>query len=177
MAIPYICKQKLTSFNAKGSFYIPLSKNRYDNKVVIACYSKVGAMLCGKKRLVPRDKMFFGGGASSVRGYGYQMLGEVNDDKNPVGGESMFEVGVEPRVKVSDNIGVVVFIEAGNVYNSGLPKLNKKLLYGCGIGVRYYTLLAPIRLDIGFPFTRRKTSTGKKIDSLFNVYISIGQAF
>ncbi|MDR2075101.1 MAG: BamA/TamA family outer membrane protein [Holosporales bacterium] len=177
MATPYMCKQKLVSFDAKGSFYIPFSKNTHDNRVVIACYSRLGAMLCAKKNIVPRDKMFFGGGASSIRGYGYQMLGEINDDKKPLGGESVFEIGVEPRIKVSENFGIVTFIEGGNVYKSRIPKLNKKLLWGGGLGIRYYTPLGPIRFDIAFPFKRRKTSTNKKIDSLFNIYISIGQAF
>jgi translocation and assembly module TamA len=126
---------------------------------------------------LPRDRLFFAGGMNSVRGYGYQLIGDVNDDKKPLGGWSTFEVGIEPRFKISDNFGAVVFVEGGGVYQTKAPKIGRKMLWGGGVGVRYYTPLGPIRLDIAFPFKRRKTTTNKKIDSLFNIYISIGQAF
>lgn len=177
MTVPYLCKKQFTSLNIKGSFYIPLSKSKYNNTIVMACYSRFGSMITSKTKAIPRDKLFFGGGANSVRGYGYQLLGEVNDDRKPLGGESVFEVGIEPRVKISDNVGLVAFIEGGNVYHTRMPKLSKRLMYGGGFGVRYYTPLGPIRLDIAFPFKRRKTVAGKSIDSICNIYISIGQAF
>ncbi len=177
MVIPYLCKQNFTTLNAKGSVYIPLSPNKYDNKIVVACYSRLGSIISSKNNSIPRDKMFFGGGSNSIRGYGYQLLGEVNDDKKPLGGKSVFEIGIEPRIKISDNIGFVTFVEGGNVYKTRMPKFSQKMLWGGGIGVRYYTPLGPIRLDVAVPFKRRKTSEGKNIDSMFNIYISIGQAF
>lgn len=177
MTVPYLCKQHFTSLNAKGSFYLPLSQSKYNNTVVIACYSRIGSLLTSKRNTMPRDKLFFGGGANSIRGYGQYLLGNVNDDKKPLGGESVFEVGVEPRIKVSEKIGFVTFIEGGNVYNTRIPKMSKKLMWGGGFGVRYYTPLGPIRLDLAFPFKRRKTSEKKNIDSMFNIYLSIGQAF
>jgi translocation and assembly module TamA len=137
----------------------------------------MGSILRNKKHIVPRDKLFFAGGNNSVRGYEYQMLGEVNDKKKPKGGESLFEVGIEPRLRISDDIGVVAFFEGGNVYSSNTPKPLKKLLFGYGVGGRYYTPLGPIRLDVAFPTKLRKTKSGKRIDSRFILYISVGQAF
>jgi translocation and assembly module TamA len=177
MVVPYICRQHIVSFSSKCSFYTPLSKEKFDNNTVIACYGKFCSIFSSKTDAIPRDKLLFGGGANSVRGYGYQLLGNVNDEKKPTGGKSVFEIGVESRIKISQNIGLAVFVEGGDVYDGRFPKFNKKMLYGGGIGIRYYTLLGPIRIDIAFPFKRRKTSSNKKIDSLFNVYVSIGQAF
>jgi translocation and assembly module TamA len=65
----------------------------------------------------------------------------------------------------------VPFLEGGNVYNSTLPDLGEKLLYGTGLGVRYYTPVGPIRFDVGIPLDRRRE------DDAFQIYISIGQAF
>lgn len=176
-AIPYMCKQNFTSLNGKCSFYFPLSRNEYDNKVVIACYTRIGSIINSKKNILPKDKLFFAGGINSVRAYDYQMLGELNSDNKPKGGESVFEIGVEPRVKISEKVGVVVFVEGGNVYETRIPKFCGKLLWGCGFGVRYYTPLGPIRFDVAFPFSRRRDNKNKAVDSMFNIYISIGQAF
>ncbi|MDC0002879.1 BamA/TamA family outer membrane protein [Porticoccaceae bacterium] len=46
------------------------------------------------------------------------------------------------------------------------------MLWGAGLGLRYYTSFAPIRFDIGVPLNQRA-----EIDDSFQIYISIGQAF
>ncbi|MDR0942815.1 MAG: BamA/TamA family outer membrane protein [Holosporales bacterium] len=178
MATPYFGKpSNVTIVTGKASLYIPIRKNAFKNAMVISMYTKIGSILRDKKRIMPRDKFFFAGGNNSVRGYGYQMLGEFNNKKKPYGGESLFEIGVEPRLRVSDDVGLVAFFEGGNVYSSNVPKPFKKMLFGYGGGVRYYTSIAPIRLDIAFPTKLRKTKKGKRVDSRFNLYISVGQAF
>ncbi len=178
MLTPYFGNlTNITVFSGKASFYLPLKKNSFKNSMVFAAYSKFGSIFRNKKHKIPRDKFFFSGGANSIRGYGYQKVGPVNNSKIPLGGESVFEFGLEPRFKVSDDIGLIAFWEGGNVFSTKVPNPLKKLLFGYGFGVRYYTPLGPIRLDIAFPTSRRKTTEGKRIDSLFNIYISIGQAF
>jgi translocation and assembly module TamA len=149
----------------------------FKNSIVIAAYTKIGSILRNKNRKIQRDRLFFAGGAGSIRGYGYQKVGQVNDDKRPYGGESLFEMGIEPRLRVTEDVGLVAFLEGGNVYSSKMPHFFKKPLFGYGVGMRYYTPLGPIRLDLAFPTKRRKTSNNKRIDSMFNIYISIGQAF
>ncbi|MDR1390769.1 MAG: BamA/TamA family outer membrane protein [Holosporales bacterium] len=178
MVTPYFSKKSnMTLFHAKASVYIPVKENSFKSSPVIAIFSKIGAIFRDKNHKIPRDKLFFSGGANSVRGYGYQKIGEVDDKKRPLGGESVFEIGIEPRFKISEDVGLVIFFEGGTVCSSKVPHPFKKMLFGYGIGVRYYTPLAPIRLDLAFPTKRRKTQSGKRIDSMFNLYISIGQAF
>ena len=43
--------------------------------------------------------------------------------------------------------------------------------YGAGVGLRYYTAIGPLRLDVAVPLDRRET------DDPFQFYISLGQAF
>ncbi len=73
---------------------------------------------------------------------------------------------------------ITAFIEAGKVFdkktNSGLFK---NLMYGYGVGLIYYTPIAPIRVNLAFPTKRRKNNDGKYIDSFFQIYVSVGQAF
>ena len=181
MMTPYFGKintlDSITVLSGKCAAYLPISKNSFKNSAVIAFYAKSGSIFSKDPNAIPRDRLFFGGGANSIRGYGYQKLGKINNDKSAFGGESIFEIGVEPRLKISDDVGVVVFAEGGNVFSSKIPKPMKNLLWGYGFGVRYYTPLGPIRLDIAFPTKIRKTDEGKRIDSRFNIYVSIGQAF
>ncbi|KAK0358884.1 hypothetical protein LTR94_033542, partial [Friedmanniomyces endolithicus] len=82
------------------------------------------------------SRRYYGGGGGSVRGYGFQRLGPlepvsslVPDDKGnidlanlrPVGGRSLNEFSLEARYRFGD-FGIVPFIDAGNAYESVLPK-------------------------------------------------------
>jgi translocation and assembly module TamA len=179
MITPYFSNlQTLTILNGKISSYLPVMKSSFRNTIIIASYVKFGSIIRNTKSLIPRDKLFFAGGANSIRGYGYQKIGEHSADNKPLGGESVFEFGIEPRYRISENFGIAIFVEGGNVYSSKLPKPFSKTMFGYGCGVRYYTPLGPIRLDLAFPVKRRKTADGSKhLDSRLNVYLSIGQAF
>jgi translocation and assembly module TamA len=162
---------------AKASVYFPLIHSLSRNTLVLSAYSKVGSIFRNKNRTIPRHKFFFAGGNNSVRGYGYQKISELSDDGKPLGGESLFEFGIEPRVRVTDDIGIVAFWEGGNVRQSRAVFKLKDMLFGYGAGVRYYTQLGQIRFDVAFPTKIRKSQTGKRVDSRFNIYISVGQAF
>ena len=88
-----------------------------------------------------------------------------------VGGRSVFDASAELRVKVTDTIGVVPFFDIGNAFSSNFPNFNEPLFAAAGLGLRYYTAVGPIRLDVAFPIERR-AGTGPVA-----VYVSIGQAF
>ena len=106
-----------------------------------------------------------------VRGYSYQKAGPLDSAGNPIGGTSSLELGMELRVKITETIGVVPFLEAGNVYDSVLPRPGDGLRYGTGVGLRYYTPIGPVRFDVAVPLNKRPE------DDSFQIYVSIGQAF
>ncbi|MBI4777073.1 MAG: outer membrane protein assembly factor [Deltaproteobacteria bacterium] len=120
---------------------------------------------------VPADERFYAGGGGSVRGYPYQTLGPLSDGE-PVGGRSVTEVSLELRMKVTETIGLVTFLDGGSAFESSVPNFEEPLRWGAGIGIRYYTAVGPLRLDLAFPLHRREG-----IDDAFQVYVSIGQAF
>lgn len=117
----------------------------------------------------PPDKLFFAGGGGSVRGYGYKSIG-LGLRRNLTGGLSVFEASIEARLKVTDAIGLVAFADAGTVGRAVVPDFHR-MLFGAGLGLRYYTGLGPIRLDVAMPLNRRPG------DASFAVYAGIGQAF
>lgn len=149
------------------SFYFSLLPEK---KAVLALRSRFGAIHGGGTQSVPADRRFFAGGGGSIRGFGFQSVGPRGQEERPIGGRSTAEVGAEIRLKITDTIGIVPFLEAGNVYNSNLPTFGN-LAYGAGLGFRYYTSFGPIRFDIATPLNPRSG------DNPIQLYISIGQAF
>lgn len=120
---------------------------------------------------LPPNERFYAGGSGSVRGYGYQSLGQT-EDGTPTGGRSLVEVSGELRYKITPTIGLVSFIDGGNSFDAMLPNLREGIYFGGGVGIRYYTEIAPIRFDVAMPLN---APAGTKNSVQF--YISLGQAF
>jgi translocation and assembly module TamA len=148
------------------SFYIPFSRD-----IVLANWGRVGIIFGEEAEDIPADKRLYGGGGGSVRAFGYQRLGPLDDDDDPKGGRSLLELGTELRVRITDEFGAVAFVEGGNVYSEIVPDFNAEFLWGGGVGLRYFTDFGPIRLDVATPFNPRDD------DDPFQIYVSLGQAF
>ncbi|MDR0625043.1 MAG: BamA/TamA family outer membrane protein [Holosporales bacterium] len=172
--------RSLTLITGVLTCFLPLSrKTIYEpNSTVLAAFLKVGSANRGIEH-IPFDKRFYGGGRSSIRSHGYQMAGELDASGIPVGGASIVEACLEPRIRVSENVGVVAFVDYSCITREKTPTFYKKgyARGGWGVGVRYFTQFGPVRLDIGFPFKRRVGSNGKKLDSALQFFISVGQVF
>ena len=152
-----------------GSYYQPVSST-----VTLAGRARLGTIFGASRDRIAPSRRFYAGGGGSVRGYGFQRLGPrdpVFDD--PIGGRSIAEFALEARIRTSlfdNSLGIVPFLDAGNIYTSPLPRLGD-LRFGAGIGVRYHTSFGPIRVDVGTPLDRRSG------DPRIAVYVSLGQAF
>lgn len=157
-----------TSLGASG--YYTLEDLKYSP--TFAVRSAFGSIQGVGTGSIPADKRFYSGGGGSVRGYGYQELGPLNANGEPIGGRSLAELSFETRLQFSESWGGVVFVDGGNAYDDYVPDFGDGLQWATGFGVRYYTSFAPIRADIAFPLERRDG-----IDDAFQFYISIGQAF
>jgi len=140
-------------------------------RVVLAGRSAIGSLIGASRADVPADLRFYAGGGGSVRGFAFQKAGELDDQNDPIGGRSLFEVSGEVRVRVTETIGVVAFVDAGAAFTSPFPDFDDELRVGAGPGLRYFSPIGPLRLDVGFPVNPRNS------DDAFQLYISIGQAF
>jgi translocation and assembly module TamA len=165
-------------------FSIP-ALNFVSNQVSVSTYRQIGdagrAILAGRVALasldgaplspLPADQRIYAGGGGSIRAYGYQMAGPLASNNDPIGGKSSLVVNLEARVKVTETIGVVPFVDAGSYYETSVPQFGHRLFYGVGLGLRYYTAFGPLRLDLATPLYRRSA------DSWIQVYVSLGEAF
>lgn len=141
-------------------------------KPVLAVRASYGTTLGTKAVRIPPNERFYVGGGQSLRGYEYQLAGDLENGKVPIGGRSFVETSVELRLNVTKEIGLVGFLDSGRSYRSLTPKLSSELFHGVGFGVRYMTDFGPIRADIGFPLKKRRG-----VDNNFQLYFGIGQSF
>ena len=158
----------LVQTKARASAYYSLDA---DSHFVLAGRVGFGALSGPSLGEIPANWRFYSGGGGSVRGYAYDSLGPTGPFGAVVGGRSLFEASAELRVKVTDTIGVVPFFDAGNAFASSFPDFSQPLYMAAGLGLRYYTSIGPIRLDVAFPFERHPGS------GPVAVYVSIGQSF
>lgn len=131
----------------------------------------LGSIVGAEIEEIPADKRFYAGGGGSIRGFGYQRVGPLDPFGDPRGGRSLFEVGVELRYRVTDTIGIVPFVDGGNVFDSTLPSFDEELKWGAGLGLRYFTGFGPLRADVALPLNPEPG------DDRWALYLSIGQAF
>ncbi len=120
---------------------------------------------------VPIFKRFFAGGSTSMRGFPFQKLGPLDSNEDPIGGNSLLVGSFEIRFPIYKDFGGVVFFDYGNVYTNEFEYKLDQLKYAPGIGLRYNTIIGPIRFDFGYalnpePGIRR-----------YQFFFSIGQAF
>jgi outer membrane protein insertion porin family len=120
---------------------------------------------------IPIFKRFFAGGSTSMRGYPFQLLGPLDENKDPLGGNSLLVGSFEVRYPIYGDFGGVAFFDYGNVYASEWSFPLGDIKYAPGLGLRYNTIIGPVRFDVGYalnpePGIRR-----------LQFFISIGQAF
>jgi len=142
-------------------------------RVVVAGRVRLGTIFGSSLFNVAPSRRLYAGGGGSVRGYGYQQLGPKDLDGDPIGGRGLAEFALEARVRLKQlggNLGIVPFFDGGTLTSSARPDF-RHWRTAVGLGVRYYSLFGPIRVDVGVPLNRQ---TG---DGPFAVTVSLGQAF
>lgn len=127
---------------------------------------------------VPPDQRFYGGGPTSVRGYGRNELGprayvvtdttQIDQDATilagekvflgvgtaPTGGNTVFIANAEVRMPspvFSQRMRLGLFVDAGQVWERGEELSNiTGLRFTPGVGVRFATPLGPVRFDAAY---------------------------
>lgn len=169
---------------ARLSTFFKLAGN---GRLVLAFNGKTGSIVSKNFRDIPQSRLFYIGGAKSIRGYKYQYAGPLTsepnpDDRTPKGGRGFAELETEIRYRINDEWGAVAFVDMGALtenqfifdrVKSRVDPDDGKLFTGVGLGARYYFAdVSPLRLDIAMPLTRRKD-----IDRALQIYVSFGHSF
>ena len=154
---------------AKGtaSTYFSLDE---EARYVLAGRIGLGSIVGADLDEIPANRRFYAGGGGSVRGYRYQSLSPTFLGQ-PIGGRSLLEASIEARIKITNTIGIVPFVDAGTAFDSSFPDFDESVRFSAGLGLRYYTAIGPIRLDVAAPLN---PGPG---DPSYAIYVGIGQAF
>jgi len=152
---------------ASGSAYFDVSG---DGRSVLALRALLGSIEGATQFDVPPDQRFYAGGSATVRGYKYQSIGPLFADGNPQGATSVDAGTIEFRQRLDADFGAAAFVDAGQASGDTLP-FSGTMRVGVGAGVRYYTSIGPVRLDVAVPLNRPPQGDG------FELYIGLGQAF
>jgi outer membrane protein assembly complex protein YaeT len=130
---------------------------------------------------LPAAERFFAGGDTTVRGFALDQLGVRHIPSEPgdtvdvngvaIGGNALVIFNAELRVPVTGGLGVVGFVDTGNVFahvaTIELPEMRSAV----GGGIRYKSPIGPLRIDYGVkinPFPGESRSAW---------FVSFGQAF
>jgi translocation and assembly module TamA len=113
---------------------------------------------------MPASLRYFAGGDFSVRGYEYQSLGPLDDSGQVAGGEHRFVTSVELDQKIAAKWSVAAFVDAGNAFDEFY---DMDLKFGVGAGIRWYSPLGAVRVDVAFPLEN-------DADDTYRLHITLG---
>ena len=94
---------------------------------------------------LPASLRFFAGGDRSVRGYKYHSLGPKDSDGEVIGGKHLLVASAELEKQFTENWGAAIFYDVGNAFDNFAAY---ELEQGAGIGIRRYTKIGAIRIDL-----------------------------
>ena len=140
-------------------------------RLILAARLAAGSIVGANIDSIPANRRFFPGGGGSVRGFAYRNIGPRDVDGEVTGGRSFIEGQLEARIKVTDKIGVVPFVDVGASYAREIPDFSENFSVGVGAGIRYFTPIGPLRFDVAVPLNPENGDP----DVAF--YIGLSQSF
>lgn len=117
-------------------------------KIIIAIRIRQGFIFpYGRIVHIPYYECFTLGGRNSLRGYPEKSVGDVivGDERY---GTFLFNNNFEIRFPIYKNLRGVIFFDGGNLV-SELRNLYQDYEYSIGMGLRFNTVIGPLRLDYG----------------------------
>ena len=187
---------------ASGSWYRQLPGA---SRVVVAAGARIGVAWGFPRRIgaegteavadtprsalaLPISERFFAGGNTTVRGFALDRLGSprtepggtIDQEGFPQGGNAMLIFNTELRVRVTRAVGLVTFLDTGNVYDRIEHLSLRRMRSGAGFGVRYHSPVGPLGFDIGFKLGERYLFgdlLNSEPEQRWALHFSFGQAF
>ncbi len=106
--------------------------------------------ITGKESIetLPASVRYFAGGDTSVRGYDYKNLGPTDEFGLVTGGSNLLVGSFELEQKLFGNWALAAFVDAGNAFEDFS---DFTVEVGVGAGLRWFSPLGPIRLDVAVP--------------------------
>ena len=121
---------------------------RLGNAGRVTARADAGILIGDSTGDLPASLRFFAGGDNSVRGYAYKSLGPVDASGDVVGGRNLLTTSLEYEHPVhGDDWWAAAFVDAGNAFDTDRIELRA----GYGFGLRWYSPIGRVRLDVAVP--------------------------
>lgn len=156
-------EKAMTQLASEIDYLKILAEGRYIKQIdpmVFAIKVRLGRL----SQDTPLFKHFFAGGAMSNRGFEYRDLGP-HFEQDPMGGVGLIDTSIEGRYYLSENFSVVGFMDSSTI-SQEVDKFEDDWYRSYGMGMRYLSVIGPLRFDIGF-----------QENSNFALHLGIGQVF
>ncbi|MCX6967382.1 MAG: outer membrane protein assembly factor BamA [Verrucomicrobia bacterium] len=99
------------------------------------------------------DRLYLGG-SNNLRGFKFRDIGPKDQNREPIGGNSLARATVEYTYPIIDRVRGAFFYDTGFV-NSGAYSFGvSSIASDVGIGLRLDLPIGPIRLDYGYPVAK-----------------------
>jgi len=147
---PLLGQTNIYKFQADAQKYILLP---YDMILTVAAATGV-ADYYGHSSEVPLFDRFFLGGSRSIRGFGNRDIGPIDDNNEPLGGDTMAYTNLELTFPIMDRVRGAVWNDMGFLdarsfhYTDALQEGDA----AAGVGLRLNLPIGPLRLDYGIPY-------------------------
>ncbi len=137
---------RFNKYTFETSWYFPTGER---SEVALGFRGGFSQTFTGFESL-PLSERFFLGGARGVRGWPEDEVGPTDDAGNPLGGDA-YALGIaEYRFPLGKKRWQgVAFFDVGNVWADLGQIQPTDARYAVGVGLRYNTLVGPLRLDYG----------------------------
>lgn len=155
-------------FEFAGSFHSPLDEGRWIH--IGAVHGVVNAMGNPASDL-PFNKRFFPGGENSIRGFQEGQAAPRNAFGQIVGAETYSLASLEFEQALTDSISFVLFNDDLAFAREIARYPFDQTLFTVGVGLRWKTVLGPVRFEYGYNLNPRKE------DPVGTFHFSIGFPF
>ncbi len=133
---------------------------------------------------LPITRRFFSGGATRHRGFSQRRLSPTASANGAseivVGGDKLVGVNLESRLNLKkywdEWLGVTFFADGGDVVFESENIALDNLHWALGMGLRYQTIVGPVRFDVGYRINRTGADEIQSGDR-FAFHLFIGEAF
>jgi outer membrane protein assembly complex protein YaeT len=138
-------------FEMGGSYHLSVSES------TIMHFNLKGGLLVGDSDDLPFNERFFPGGENSVRGYRQGEASPLDAQGDLLGAESFWLGNFEIEQRLYSNLSFVTFADVVGVSRDGGFGGDGAKQLSVGMGMRYQTVVGPLRLEYGHNLNPRES--------------------
>jgi outer membrane protein insertion porin family len=115
---------------------------------------------------LPIYEKFYVGSINTVRGFKYGYAGPRDQNGDPVGGENQLYFNFEWIFPIYQPAGIkgVLFFDIGHAFDDSAGWLLSGAKKSAGVGLRWFSPMGPIRIEVGFNLNPQSDERGSVFD-------------